>query len=118
MRNAGLEEAQARIKIARRNSNNFRYANDVTLMAERKEKNLPARKKFTLVNFWLSSYSFYITENVLMRGSICPLSTTIPHSHSLPASGEDPPLIRNVSDKDIHVMMGEVGNSKPLSWNK
>lgn len=83
-----------------------------------KEKNLLARKKFTLVNFWLNSYSFYITENVLMRGSVCPPSTTIPHSHSLPANGEDPPLIRNVSDKDIHVMMGEVGNSKPLSWNK
>ena len=34
MRNAGLEEAQARIKIARRNINNLRYANDTTLMAE------------------------------------------------------------------------------------
>ena len=37
MRNAGLEEAQAGIKIARRNSNNLRYANDTTLMAESKE---------------------------------------------------------------------------------
>ena len=34
MRNAGLEEAQAGIKIARRNINNFRYADDTTLMAE------------------------------------------------------------------------------------
>ena len=34
MRNAGLEEAQAGIKIARRNTNNFRYAHDTTLMAE------------------------------------------------------------------------------------
>ena len=34
MRNAGLHEAQARIKIARRNINNFRYADDTTLMAE------------------------------------------------------------------------------------
>ena len=34
MRNAGLEEAQAEIKIARRNINNFRYAGDTTLMAE------------------------------------------------------------------------------------
>ena len=34
MRNAGLEEAQARIKIARRNLNNLRYADDTTLMAE------------------------------------------------------------------------------------
>ena len=38
MRNAGLEEAQAGIKIARRNSNNLRYADDTTLMAEREEK--------------------------------------------------------------------------------
>ena len=38
MRNVGLEEAQAGIKIARRNINNFRYADDSTLMAESKEK--------------------------------------------------------------------------------
>ena len=38
MRNAGLEKAQARIKIARRNINNFRYADDTTLMAEREEE--------------------------------------------------------------------------------
>ena len=37
MRNAGLEEAQAGIKIAGRNINNFRYANDTTLMAESEE---------------------------------------------------------------------------------
>ena len=36
MRNAGLEEAQAGIKIARRNINNLRYADDTTFMAERK----------------------------------------------------------------------------------
>ena len=34
LRNAGLEEAQAGIKIAQRNVNNFRYADDTTLMAE------------------------------------------------------------------------------------
>ena len=34
MRNTGLEEAQAGIKIARRNINNFRYADDTTLMAK------------------------------------------------------------------------------------
>ena len=38
MRNAGLDEAQARIKIARRNTNNFRYADDTTLMVESKEE--------------------------------------------------------------------------------
>ena len=37
MRNAGLDEAQAGIKIARRNINNLRYADDTTLMAESKE---------------------------------------------------------------------------------
>ena len=38
MQNAGLDEAQARIKIARRNINNLRYADDTTLMAESEEK--------------------------------------------------------------------------------
>ena len=38
MQNAGLDEAQAGIKIARRNINNLRYADDTTLMTERKEK--------------------------------------------------------------------------------
>ena len=37
-RNAGLEEAQAGIKIARRNINNLRYADDITLMAESEEE--------------------------------------------------------------------------------
>ena len=38
MRNAGLEEAQAGTKIVRRNINNFRYADDTTLMAESEEE--------------------------------------------------------------------------------
>ena len=38
MRNAGLDEAQGRIKIAGRNINNFRYVNDTILMAESEEK--------------------------------------------------------------------------------
>ena len=37
MRNAGLQEAEAGIKIARRNINNLRYADDTTIMAESKE---------------------------------------------------------------------------------
>ena len=36
MRNTGLEDAQARIEVARRNINNLRYADDTTLMAEKK----------------------------------------------------------------------------------
>ena len=38
MRNAGLDEAQAGIKIARRNINNLRYADDITLMTESEEE--------------------------------------------------------------------------------
>ena len=38
MRNAGLEEAQAGIKVAKRNINNLRYADDTTLMAESEEE--------------------------------------------------------------------------------
>ena len=47
MRNAGLDEAQAGIKIARRNINNCRYTDDMTLMAESKEelKNLLMKVK-------------------------------------------------------------------------
>ena len=47
MRNAGLDEAQARIKIAERNINNHRYADDITLIAENKEelKNLLMKVK-------------------------------------------------------------------------
>ena len=47
MRNAGLDEAQARIKIAGKNINNLRYADDTTLMAESKEelKNLLMKVK-------------------------------------------------------------------------
>ena len=45
MRNTGLEEAQAGLKIARRNINNLRYADDTTLMAESEElKNLLMRE--------------------------------------------------------------------------
>ena len=46
MRNAGLEETQAGIKIARRNINHLRYADDTTLMAESEElKNLSMKMK-------------------------------------------------------------------------
>ena len=47
MRNAGLDEVQARIKIAGRNINNLRYADDTTLMVESKEelKNLLMKVK-------------------------------------------------------------------------
>ena len=44
MRNTGLEEAQARIRIARRNINNLRYADGTTLMAESEEVKSPLMK--------------------------------------------------------------------------
>ena len=42
MRNTGMEEAQAEIKIGRRNINNLRYADDTTLMAESEEELKPS----------------------------------------------------------------------------
>ena len=57
MRNAGLEEAEAEIKIARRNINNFRYADDTTLMAESEEelKNLLMKVKEESEKSWLKA---------------------------------------------------------------
>ena len=56
MRNAGLEEAQAGIKIPRRNINNLRYADDTILMAESKEelKGLLMKVKEESGNFGLN----------------------------------------------------------------
>ena len=57
MRNAGLDEAQAGIKIVRRNINNLRYADDTTLMAESEEelKSLLMKVKEESENVGLSS---------------------------------------------------------------
>ena len=57
MRNAGLEEAQAGIKIARRNINNLRYADDITLMVESEEelKSLLMKVKEQSENSWLKA---------------------------------------------------------------
>ena len=57
MRNAGLEEAQAGIKISRRNINNLRYAGDTTLMAESKEelKSLLMKVKEESWKSWLKT---------------------------------------------------------------
>ena len=57
MRNAGLEEAQAGIKIAGRNINNLRYADDTTLMAESEEelKSLLVKVKEESENSWLKA---------------------------------------------------------------
>ena len=56
MRNAGLDEAQAGIKIAGRNVNNLRYADDTTLMAESKELNsLLMKVKVESEKSWLKA---------------------------------------------------------------
>ena len=60
MRNTGLEEAQARIQIARRNINNLRYADDTTLMAESEEelKSLLMKAKEESGKNWLKNSTF------------------------------------------------------------
>ena len=56
MQNAGLDESQAGIKIARRNINNLRYADDTTLMAESKElKSLLMKVKEESEKSWLKA---------------------------------------------------------------
>ena len=57
MRNTGLDEAQAGIKIARRNVNNLRYADDTTLMAESEEelKSLLMKVKVESKKSWLKT---------------------------------------------------------------
>ena len=57
MRNARLDEAQAGIKIARRNISNLRYADDTTLMAENKElKSLLMKVKEESIKSWLKTH--------------------------------------------------------------
>ena len=71
MRNAGVEEAQARIKISGRNMNNLRYADDTTLMAERKElKNLSMKVKEESENVGLK---LNIQKTKIMAS--CPISS-------------------------------------------
>ena len=55
MRNAGLEEAQAGVKSARRNINNLRYAGDTTLMVESEEELKSLLMKVRRVKSWLKA---------------------------------------------------------------
>ena len=55
MNNAGLDEAQAGIKIARKNINNLRYADDTTLIAESKEELKSLLMKVKRVKSWLKT---------------------------------------------------------------
>ena len=71
MRNAGLEEAQARIKIAGRNINNLRYADDTTLMAEREEelKSLLVHKSAVGGWFHREGFSLFYAISTYSTGS-------------------------------------------------
>ena len=69
MRNAGLDEAQAGIKIAGRNTNNLRYADDITLVAEREELKsllMKVKKKSEKVGLKLSTQK----TKIMASGSI------------------------------------------------
>ena len=70
MRNAGLDETQAGIKIARRNTNNLRYTDDTTLMAEGKEelKSLLMKVKEESGKSWLKSQ--YSKKQIMASGPI------------------------------------------------
>ena len=61
MRNAGLEEAQAGIKIAGRNTNNLRYADNTTLVAESKEEQEPLDESDR--GEWKSCFKVQHSEN-------------------------------------------------------
>ena len=69
MRNAGLEETQAGIKIAGRNINNLRYADDTTLMAERSEEEL----KSLLMKVKVESEKVGLKLNIQKRRSWHPV---------------------------------------------
>ena len=53
MRNAGLEEAQAGIKISRRNINNLRYADDTSLMTESKQDSYKSNSVKTVLKLYM-----------------------------------------------------------------
>ena len=63
MRNAGLDEAQAGIKIARRNINNLKYADDTTLMAEGEELKMKVKEESEKVGLKLNIQKTKITAS-------------------------------------------------------
>ena len=84
MRNAGLEETQAGIKIAGRNINNLRYADDTTIMAESEEiKSLLMKEIKDDINKWRDSPYSWVGRINIVKMTILP--NIICHCfHSLP----------------------------------
>ena len=70
MRNAGLEEAQAGIKIAGRNINNLRYADDTTLMAESEEELKSLLMKVSERGEWKSELMLNIPKTKIMASNL------------------------------------------------
>ena len=83
MRNAGLEEAQAGIKIARRNINNLRYADDTTFMAEGEEE-----PKSLLMNVKEESEKVGLKFNIEKTNRVLPKKCTGHSKHPLPTTQE------------------------------
>ena len=84
MRNAGLEKEQAGIKIAMRNINNLRYADDTALMAESEEE---LKNLFSLVQFSRSVVSDSVRPHESQHARPpCPSPTPGVHSDSRPLS--------------------------------
>ena len=71
MRNAGLDEAQAGIKIARRNINNLTYADDTTLMAESQEELMKMKQESEKVGLKLNIQK----TKIMASGPITPWQT-------------------------------------------
>ena len=70
MRNAGLDEAQAGIKIGRRNINHLRYADDTTLMAESEEKELKSLLKKVKGESEKAGLKLNIQKTIIASGPI------------------------------------------------
>ena len=83
MRNAGLDEAQAGIKIARRNINNLRYADDTTFMAEGEEE-----PKSLLMNVKEESEKVGLKFNIEKTNRVLPKKCTGHSKHPLPTTQE------------------------------
>ena len=70
MRNAGLKEAQAGIKIAGRNINNLRYAVDTTLMAESEEELKSLLMKVEVGRIWELLMPFFCKPEIALKNSL------------------------------------------------
>ena len=72
MRNAGLDESQAGIKIARRNINNFRYVDDSTLMAESREELTQILLIFMFIELVMPSNYLILCLDLFLLPSVFP----------------------------------------------